>query len=176
MLPPARPALRIGRFLRDEAGTATIMALFFVLISAVIGGLAIDFNKAMARRTHLQVTADAVAHAALYTRDRKAPAVAIDRALAIAAVNMPPARHGDALLPQDIEFGIWDAATRTFTPDPGARGAVRVSAHRIAERDNPVRNLLLRMAGFPTFDLSRAAVYVTYQPTCFRAAYFRLVE
>jgi Flp pilus assembly protein TadG len=171
MPPLARPALRIIRFLRDEAGTATIMALFFVLISAVIGGLAIDFNKAMARRTHLQVTADAVAHAALYTRERNAPAVAIDKALEIAAVNLPPTRNGDALLPQDIEFGVWDDETRSFTPDPGARGAVRVSAHRIAERDNPVRNLLLRMVGFPTFDLSRAAVYVTYQPTCFREGF-----
>ena len=54
--------------IRDESGTATIMALFFFLISAVLGGLAVDFNKAMARRTHLQVTVDGVAHAALYTR------------------------------------------------------------------------------------------------------------
>ena len=171
MIPRApRPGL-IRRVLHEEAGTATIMALFFVLISAVIGGLAIDFNKAMARRTHLQVTVDAVAHAALYTRERNSAAVAIDKALEIAAVNLPPARNGDALLPQDIEFGVWDPATRSFTPDPDAKDAVRVSAHRIAARSNPVRNILLGMVGFDTFDLSRGAVYVTYQPTCFREGF-----
>ena len=71
---------RWRRFLREEQGTGTLMALFFVLISGVIGGLAIDFNKAMARRTHLQVTVDAVAHAALYTRERK---------------TKPPKKHAD---------------------------------------------------------------------------------
>ena len=157
--------------IRDESGTATIMALFFFLISAVLGGLAVDFNKAMARRTHLQVTVDAVAHAALYTRERKTKEEAIAKALEIAAVNLPVARNGNALLPQDIEFGVWDPDTRTFTPDPGAKGAVRVSAYRILERDNAVKNILLRMIGFDTFDLRRAAVYVTYQPTCFREGF-----
>lgn len=165
------PLQRLLRIVEDESGTATLMALFFVLISAVLGGLAIDFNKAMARRTHLQVTVDAVAHAALYTRERKTKEEAIAKALEIAAVNLPVARNGNALLPQDIEFGVWDPDTRTFTPDPGAKGAVRVSAYRILERDNAVKNILLRMIGFDTFDLRRAAVYVTYQPTCFREGF-----
>jgi hypothetical protein len=158
-------------FLGDESGAATLMALFFVLISAVLGGLAIDFNKAMARRTHLQVTADAVAHAALYTRQAHSREMAIAKALDIAAYNLPKARHGDALRADDIEFGIWNSDTRSFTPDPSARGAVRVNAYRIADRSNPVRNILLRMVGFNTFDLSRASVYVTYQPTCFREGF-----
>lgn len=164
-------AKKARRFLNEERGTGTLMALFFVMISAVIGGLAIDFNKAMARRTHLQVTVDAVAHAALYTREQKSKEEAIVKALEIAAVNLPTDRNGDALLPQDIEFGVWDAQNRVFTPDPTSKSAVRVNAYRITERGNPVRNLLLRVIGFDTFDLSRAAVYVTYQPTCFREGF-----
>lgn len=155
----------------DESGSATLMALFFVLISAVLGGLAIDFNKAMARRTHLQVTVDAVAHAALYTRERDTKEKAIAKALEIAAVNLPPENNGNALLASDIEFGVWDYDKREFTADANSKNAVRVNAYRILERNNPVRNILLRMVGFDTFDLSREAVYVTYQPTCFREGF-----
>ncbi len=162
---------RWRRFLREEQGTGTLMALFFVLISGVIGGLAIDFNKAMARRTHLQVTVDAVAHAALYTRERKTKEEAIAKAIEIASFNLPQSQNGNALLPQDIEFGVWDADTRVFTPDETSKSAVRVSAYRILERENPVRNILLRMVGFDTFDLARSAVYVTYQPACFREGF-----
>lgn len=162
---------RLRRQLHDEKGSATIMALFFFLISAVLGGLAVDFNKAMARRTHLQVTVDAVAHAALYTRERKTKEEAIVKALEIAAVNLPADRNGNALLPSDIEFGVWDPDTRTFTPDPASKTAVRVNAYRVLERGNAVRNILLRMVGLDTFDLSRGAVYITYQPTCFREGF-----
>lgn len=158
-------------YLKDERGSATILALFLVLISATVGGLAIDFNKAMARRTHLQVTTDSVAHAALYTRERSSKEEAINKALQVAAVNLPSSRNGNALLHSDIEFGIWDAKTRTFTPDPGAKSAVRVSAHRLLERDNAVSNILLRMVGVKTFDLSRSAIYATYQPACFREGF-----
>lgn len=161
----------LRRFTQDESGTATLMALFFVLISAVLGGLAIDFNKAMARRTHLQVTVDAVAHAALYTRERNSKEAAITKALEIAAVNLPAERNGNALMASDIEFGVWDPAQGQFTPDPTSKSAVRVHAYRILERDNAVSNILLHMVGFDTFDLSRAAVYITYQPTCFREGF-----
>lgn len=161
----------LRRFAEDETGTGTLMALFFVLISAVLGGLAIDFNKAMARRTHLQVTVDAVAHAALYTRERQSKEAAIAKALEIAAVNLPVERNGNALLASDIEFGVWDAARREFTPDINSKSAVRVNAYRILERDNAVSNILLKMVGFDTFDISRTAVYVTYQPTCFREGF-----
>lgn len=157
----------LQKFQTDESGAATFMALFFFLISAVLGGLAIDFNMAMARRTHLQVTVDSVAHAALYTRQDNTKEVAIAKALEIANINLPTARHGNALLPDDIEFGVWDPNTRTFTPDPNAKDAVRVSAHRTIERENAVKNILLRLVGFDSFDLSRAAVYATYEPTCF---------
>ncbi|MDX5412239.1 MAG: pilus assembly protein TadG-related protein, partial [Rhodobacterales bacterium] len=170
-MPRPTPLQRLRCFVQDETGTGTLMALFFVLISAVLGGLAIDFNKAMARRTHLQVTVDAVAHAALYTRERNSKEAAIAKALEIAAVNLPVERNGNALLASDIEFGVWDPARREFTPDVNSKSAVRVNAYRILERDNPVSNILLKMVGLDTFDISRAAVYITYQPTCFREGF-----
>jgi len=162
---------KVKKLIVEESGSATILALFFVLISAVLGGLAIDFNKAMARRTHLQVTVDAVAHAALYSRERNSVEASISKALEIAAVNLPIKTNGDALLASDIEFGVWDDKTREFTPDINSKTAVRVHAYRIHERNNTVKNILLRMVGFDTFELSRAAVYVTYQPTCFREGF-----
>jgi hypothetical protein len=107
----------------------------------------------------------------LYTRERNTREQAIAKALEIANVNLPPESNGNALLASDIEFGVWNYDTREFTSDVNAKSAVRVNAYRILERNNAVRNILLKMVGFDTFDLSRAAVYVTYQPTCFREGF-----
>ena len=59
------------RFRRDEEGTFTVFALYIVLISLMVGGMAIDFNELIADRTRLQVTADSVGRAALQLRQTK---------------------------------------------------------------------------------------------------------
>ena len=46
------------QFYRDEDGSVTPFALFMVLIFCTIGGLAVDFNKAVSERSQLQNAAD----------------------------------------------------------------------------------------------------------------------
>ncbi|MEW9921043.1 Tad domain-containing protein [Marimonas sp. MJW-29] len=152
----------------DEDGSATILSLFFLLICLVMGGIAIDFNKAMSERTRLQVAADAAAHAALYTRETKTTGEARQVALDTVASMLPENKFGrSALTSADIIFGKWDPETQTFTANEGSRSAVKVSAQMVEDRNNASRNILLRMIGFDTFNIGVDSIYTTYYPGCF---------
>ncbi|MDW4497019.1 TadE/TadG family type IV pilus assembly protein [Sulfitobacter sp. D35] len=162
----------LHRFRRAEDGTATILFLFFALIFIVMGGLAIDFNKAMQERTNLQVTADTAAHAALYTRQNVSdPADARNQALDAVNGMLRNDVYGAALVASDIDFGTWDQDTLTFTVDQNSRTAVRVQPDMTSERGNASRNLLLRIIGQSTFDLRRRSIYSTYFPPCFNEGF-----
>ncbi|WP_316298133.1 TadG family pilus assembly protein [Aliisedimentitalea sp. MJ-SS2] len=159
------------RIAQGENGTGTVFALGILLISLIFTGIAIDFNKAMSKRTHMQVAAEAAAHAALVTRELHSVGAAKSKALEIAATNLPQGRNGDAIQSADIEFGVWDPENGVFTVDSSEREAVRVYAHRTAERGNSVRNILLDLIGFDTFDLSRAVIFESYIPSCLREGF-----
>lgn len=77
-------------------------------------------SNAINQRAQLQLTADATAHDALYTLNSTLTATADEaksEALALGDYNMPSAVYGEVLTASDIEFGVWDRATRRFTPD-----------------------------------------------------------
>lgn len=153
---------------REENGSATILSLFFILITLVVGGLAIDFNKVMSERTRLQIAADTAAHAALYSRESKNVPESQEQAIATVASMLPEGIFGlNSIMNADVEFGSWDGETEQFTPDNGAKDAVRVRAYMAETRTNPSRNLLLRIIGFETFDVGVESVYSTYYPPCF---------
>lgn len=155
-------------WVRDEGGTATVLSLFIVLIALVFGGVAIDFNKAMAERTKLQIVADTVAHVALYTRETKSANDAKIKAIATLDGMLPKNRYGgDVLLSSDIEFGTWDKESAVFTASSSSRSAVRVSSQMVEERGNASRNLFLNIIGQDTFDIGADSVYTTYFPNCF---------
>ncbi len=154
--------------LENEDGSATILSLFFVLIALVLGGLAIDFNKAISERTQLQITADTAAHAALYTRETKTANEAIATAITTVDQMLPEYQFGrDAMMSTDISFGDWDIEKDTFAENASSNKAVRVRAMMIGERDNASRNILLGMIGQDTFDIGVQSVYTTYYPSCF---------
>lgn len=166
-MPVLKPDLT--RLLRSEEGSATIMSLFFVVTSIVLGGLAIDFANRTSSEAKMHATADAVAHAALVLRGNSLdPAVAKLEALKIAEGNMPAAQYGSAVTEPDIEYGVWDGVNRVFTPDVSADQAVRVTVRRIPARGNIIDNLLLRTIGYSGFEAEIVAVFERYRPTCLR--------
>lgn len=165
---------RVKQFGTSEAGGMTAGGLIFTVICLAVGGLAVDVSNAISQRSQLQVTADAVAHAALYVRNYTLGATAEEAkasALALGEENMPQARFGPVLLEPDIEFGVWDRATRTFSPDPASRTAVRVWTHRDAAGNNEVATYLLKFAGFDAFSVRTASVFETYVPDCLREGF-----
>ncbi len=162
-----RSGVSLRKFMADEGGASTILALYFFLISAVVAGLAIDFNKLMAERTRLQVTVDSVAHAALQLRQTESPDAARREAMKITEAMLPPDRYGKALREADIVFGRWDADTATFIADENAKEAVRVIAAENEARGNPIDNLLLHMVGIDSFNAVRDAVFKTRTDPCY---------
>ena len=166
------PALQ--EFGRSEDGSMTAGGLIFMVIFLAVGGLAVDVSNAISQRTALQVNADAVAHAALYVRNKTLTASADDAkaaALALGEGNMPTSRYGRVLTANDIEFGVWDATTRSFTPSATSRSAVRVLTHRDAAGGNEVATYLLKFAGYESWDVRTSSVFEIYVPDCLREGF-----
>jgi hypothetical protein len=170
----ARKSRVFEHFTTDEAGAMTGAGLIFITMFLAIGGLAVDMSNAISQRTQLQMTADATAHAALYTRNYTLNATAGEArtaALAIGDVNMPQSFYGPVLNASDIEFGYWDAATRSFRVDESSREAVRVRTHRDEAGENPVGTFLLKFAGFDAFEVRTDSIFETYVPDCLREGF-----
>lgn len=155
----------------SEEGSMSALSLVLLPVTLMIGGLALDVANAVRVRTHLQVTADAAAHAALYTRESGTVEEARATALEVIGFALPETTNGAVVRPEDISFGHWDGDARSFTPDPTSRDAVRVDLARTAERQNPVGTWLLRLAGFGAWDITRTAVFETYRPGCLREGF-----
>ncbi|SFE44327.1 Flp pilus assembly protein TadG [Sulfitobacter brevis] len=155
-------------FIEDEDGTATLLALSFLLVSIMLGGLAVDYNKAISERTQLQVAADTAAHAALYTREKEEPAASRQKALETIVQMLPSERFGTvALNDADVTFGTWDATNWVFTSDVNSKTAVRVRAEMTEDRGNASRNLMMHILGQPKLNIGAESVYSTYYPPCF---------
>lgn len=159
------------RFLRSEQGGATAFSLLLMIAILTVGGYAVDVQNVMTARTKLQTAADSAAHAALLARETRTAAEAKQVAVDVAMLNMPTGIYGSTLTPDDVEFGQWDATTRSFIPDPDADDAVRVTAWRTTERSNSVGTYLLRMVGNDSWNIVVESVYVTYHPTCLREGF-----
>jgi Flp pilus assembly protein TadG len=159
----------LSKFRKHEDGTASWFSLIPLVFVLIVLGLGLDVNSAIQSRTELQVTADAAAHAAIVTRNSSETATEGEadlQALILAELNMPAADNGTVLRIPNIEFGIWDDATRTFTPSAGSRWAVRVTTEQREANNNPVATYLLRLAGFNSWDIRARATMVAYYKTC----------
>lgn len=158
-------------FLSDENGGTTIFSMLMLVVVLMIGGLSVDVMNAVQQRTHLQIAADSAAHAALYSREKMSADAARAKALEVVGANMPVDRYGDAIIAEDIVFGVWDAQTQSFTKDQDSRSAVQVRAYLRETSDNAVDTFLLRLAGIPSWNLVGNTVYTTYRPPCFREGF-----
>ena len=159
------------RRLAGEDGSITVLSIYFLPAVLMVGGLALDVANAMRVRTQLQVTADAAAHAALYTREHATLEEAKAAAMAIVEYALPAAVNGDVVVPGDIRFGIWDAESQVFVEDVNSKSAVWIDLSRVAERSNGVATWLLRITGFEEWSIVRAAVFQTYRPPCLREGF-----
>lgn len=170
----ARFPAQLSHFVSAEDGGMAAGGLIFTMTFLALGGLAVDMSNAVNQRTHLQLAADAAAHTALYVRNltlTATPDEAIAAAVTMAERNMPDPLYGDVIVPQDVEFGVWDRATRSFSPNPGSRSAVRVTTHRDVAGGNEVTTYLLRIIGFDSWNVRRSSVFETYVPDCLREGF-----
>lgn len=158
-------------FVKSEDGAATPIAIAFCIIFIVLGGVAVDFNKAVSERTQLQLATDSAAHAALYTREFETAEDSITAAMATIEGMLPDIAYKDALKSTDIEFGYFNENTGEFTVDQNSRSAVRVNAELAPERLNASKNIFLAIIGWDTFTIRATSTYGTYFPPCFNEGY-----
>jgi uncharacterized membrane protein len=165
----ARKAHSFADFSQAEYGSISAGGLILIIVFLAVGGIAVDVSNVYNQRTHLQVTADATAHAALYDRNYTLGATAESAtasALALAEQNMSDAGYGDVVTEEGIQFGVWDDATGTFTENEDSRSAVRVQTHRSEEGENEIATYLLKFAGFDSWDVNTVSMFTTFGPPC----------
>jgi Flp pilus assembly protein TadG len=158
-------------FFRRDGGALTELGLLLTIAMICVGGLALDVANATMVRTHLQVAADAAAHAALVARESQSEADARATALRVARTTLPRERFGDVIVEGDIEFGTWDSVNNVFTAVPGSRSAVQIDTRRIAARQNAVGTYFLTFIGMNHLDVARRSVFETYFPACLREGF-----
>ena len=159
------------RFGADETGSVSVFGVVMFVGFAAVGAIALDVSNLYASRTHLQIAADQAAHAALYNRNRMEAEDAKRRALDIVNATLPSQNYGVVLTAEDIEFGVFDRANRTFTPDDDSTSAVMVRTSFTQETSNPVATYLFKLIGQDSFDVTTSAIYTTYRPACLREGF-----
>lgn len=163
--------LGCAEFVKKEDGAGTVFSLLLFVSLVALGGIAVDVTNVTMARTQLQVTADSVAHAALVSREVMSEADAKARGLTLAAANMTTANYGVVVRPEEVVFGEWNRATRTFTARPGYRSAVQVVARQDTTNANPLATAMLRIIGFDQWDVSVVSVFATEKSSCLREGF-----
>ena len=155
------------KFLTDETGGGTIMGLLWFMLLVGITGMAVDVTDGFRNRTMLQATADAAALAAVIDLPDDSAAV-VATAVSYAADNMGTEINGSVLDPDDVQIGLWDAATQSLDTTSAFPDAVMVTVRRSAENANAVPVNFLRIIGLQTWNVTAQAVAQRFIPGCLR--------
>lgn len=168
-------AARLRRLIRlhatREEGSGTAMALILLVACLALAAFAIDLQRVNSLDIQLQNVADNAANAAILARSTQTEAQAKTAAVTIARANLPVASTGNVIVANDVEFGQWNAVSRTFSPVAGSTEAVRVTLRRTAANGNPIKMFLLQIAGIGQMSMTRRAVMVGYDPDCLREGF-----
>lgn len=162
-----RDAFSPRAYVQRDDGSMSIFALFLMVACGAFAAIGVDFAKLRSERMLMQNTADAAAHAALYTRELNDKDTAVAAALAVVEEMMPYSEYKTVIAQEDVIFGTFDYDTRSFTADDTSSSAVRVQIRRDGARDNDIATYLFRLTGIDAFEATMDSVFVTYVPTCF---------
>lgn len=159
--------------LENSRGAVAVMVALTLTVLLAMGAAAIDIGHALVARNELQNAADAAALAGA-------------RALGIAYEGMTPANMaryrltgGDqaaivsaaqttsvlnkaaavdvSVNAADVQIGLWNSATRTFTPTANQPRSVRVVTHRDRSANGPISTFLGSVVGMSSVNVSAAA-------------------
>ncbi|WP_161862829.1 pilus assembly protein TadG-related protein [Algicella marina] len=150
-----------------EDGVATIWSIFWMIVFAAVGGLALDVSNGHRIRSQLQGAADSAAlAAAMEFAVSSDVARARSAGMDMVAVNMQ-SRY-NPVQPEDIQLGIWDgeefhAENPADASDDGDINAAQVLAARTAANNNQFRTYLLRFAGFDSLSAAARSVAMISQ-------------
>jgi Flp pilus assembly protein TadG len=113
-----------GRFL--PRGVTLLLTVLLMVVFLGIIAFAVDMGCIVLARTQLQAAADSAALAAagaMHLSKEEANAIAIEY-----AANNRVGTRSVQITPADIQYGLWDAGTRRFTPTESMGNAAKVTA------------------------------------------------
>ncbi|MCE7964666.1 MAG: pilus assembly protein [Nitrospira sp. NTP2] len=159
--------------LKNSRGAAAVMVAVTLTVLLAMGAAAIDIGHALVARNELQNAADAAALAgaralgiayegmtpdqmANYTLTGGDQAAIVAAAQATSALNQAAA-VSVSVNAADVQIGLWNSATRTFTPTANQPRSVRVVTHRDGSANGPISTFLANVVGMSSVNVSAAA-------------------
>ncbi len=140
----------------DVRGSMAPLIAFGVIVGISGAALSVDLIRGSALQQSLHMAADAAALAAAARLPDTTAATEV--ALAYVEKNMPATQYGRVLDPADVEFGLWDAKNRTFTPQTGTVTAVRVTTRLSEQNENAVGTFFAGILGRSKIDVAASAI------------------
>ena len=154
------------QLLRDEQGSVTIVVAGLMMALVAMAALAVDSGHLYAEETMLQASADSAAMAAALALSNGGDQQdAEDAAIAYARNNMPTGNYGNVLRPQDVVWGEWNSATRSFSAG-GDESAVQVTLRRTAANGNQATSFFTGVFKSGGVDITARAVAVGGSAAC----------
>lgn len=138
-----------------------IYVMFAMIAFVLFASLAVDVGHARTTKSQLQFAADAAARAACQDLP-SGVSTAQTTAVSMAAQNYADGTPVVLKTSQDINFGIWDPRTRTFTVLTGSAqansNAIQIIARRVQSRQNAVSLSFATMFNNGTCDVTASSV------------------
>jgi hypothetical protein len=133
-----------------------VLSAAFVAVMLGMVAFAIDVGYVMLVRAQLQVAADSSAMAAAARLGKPLEEI-IASADEYAGYHLAGGRPVE-IDSSDVELGLWDSNTRTFTPTQAMGNAVRVTSRRDASAGGEAPLFFARIFGHRSFRMSASAV------------------
>lgn len=149
-------------FFVPRRGNALVYATAAMVIMGGFAGLAVDWGRVQLTKTELQTAADAAARygVAGLQNDLNGGSAAYANAAAVVAQNKANGGRITFNSSADVEIGVWDKATLTYTVtgDLNVANAVRVTTRCVASRGSAVSLAFMSMLGKRTADVQAVSI------------------
>lgn len=149
---------------RNRDGAVGVVAAICLVFLFAVGALAVDAGFGLAVQNQLQSTADAAALAAATALPDQSKARA--RAREYAEKNMGREANGAVVGDGNVQFGAWDAESRSFSANVVPANAVEVTARRTRESGNAAPSFLGAALGYDHQDIAARSIAVHSPPLC----------
>ncbi|MBI5505803.1 MAG: Tad domain-containing protein [Deltaproteobacteria bacterium] len=159
----------------EKRNRGSVALLIAVAAVALLGfaALAIDIGYGLATRAQLQNVADSGSFAGnrelatIYGEKgnldyTKYTLTSVDKARLLARINEytlqnKAAAKPIAVSPSDVQYGVWNSATRTMTPASMGVDSISVTARRDDQGNGTVATLLAQVLGVQSFSIKAAS-------------------
>ncbi|WP_238368755.1 pilus assembly protein TadG-related protein [Mesobacterium pallidum] len=146
--------------IRSEDGWVSVASIFWIMGILAVGGVAIDYSNAQMAQNRLKAATDAAALAAVQDLpDRAAARKTVRDSI---EANMPAEKYGNVSKIADIQFGSWDADTRSMDWDVSSPDAVRVVARHTDGMgySGKLAPLISQIIGFDGWEIEEGSIAV----------------